>query len=84
LLISTVTVSQCCLIKLLPYILSEKDVYILASEMVSTGNRHCANCIGTLSFPMLRQWYWSVVITATTEDYDGQHSAAATVEVTTK
>ena len=52
--------------------------------MVSTGNRHCANCIGTLSFPMLRQWYWSVVITATTEDYDGQHSAAATVEVTTK
>ena len=33
---------------------------------------------------MLRQWYWSVVITATTEDYDGQHSAAAAVEVTTK
>ena len=24
---------------------------ILASEMVSPGNQHCANCIGTLSFP---------------------------------
>jgi len=24
---------------------------MLALEMASPGNRHCANCIGTLSFP---------------------------------
>jgi len=40
------------LIKLLPYILFEKYTYILAMEMASRGNRHCANCIGALSFPM--------------------------------
>jgi len=40
----------CCLIKLLLYILSEKYIYILSSEMASPGNQHCANCIGTLSF----------------------------------
>ena len=33
------------------YILFEKYIYILASEMASPGNRHCASCIGTLSFP---------------------------------
>ena len=33
--------------KLLPYILFEKYIYILAPEMASPGNRHCANCIGT-------------------------------------
>jgi len=38
-------------IKLLPYILFEKYNYILALEMASPGNQHCANCIGTLSFP---------------------------------
>ena len=37
---------------MLPYILLEKYIYILALEMASPGNRHCANCIGTLSFPM--------------------------------
>jgi len=31
----------------------EQYIYILASEMASPGNQHCANCIGTLSFPML-------------------------------
>jgi len=31
----------------------ERYIYILASEMASPGNQHCANCIGTLSFPML-------------------------------
>jgi len=35
---------------LLPDILSEKYIYILPLEMASPGNRHCANCIGTLSF----------------------------------
>ena len=44
---------ECCLIKLLPWILFEKFIYILALEMASSGNQHCANCIGTLSF--LRQ-----------------------------
>jgi len=39
------------MIKLLPYILNEKHVYILALEMASQGNQHCASCIGTLSFP---------------------------------
>jgi len=32
------------------YFLSEKYTYILALEMAS--NQHCANCIGTLSFPI--------------------------------
>ena len=40
------------MIKLLPYILCEKYIYILALEMTSPGNRHCANCIGTLYFPI--------------------------------
>jgi len=35
---------------LIPYILFEKRIYILALEMASPGNRHCANCIGSLSF----------------------------------
>jgi len=26
-------------------------IYILALEMASRGKQHCANCIGTLSFP---------------------------------
>jgi len=46
----TTTVSECCLKKLLPYILFEKCIYILALEMASPGNQHCAICIGTLSF----------------------------------
>jgi len=37
--------------KLFPYILFEKCIYILALEMASPGYRHCASCIGTLSFP---------------------------------
>jgi len=40
------------LIQLFLYILFEKYVYILVLEMASTGNQHCANSIGTLSFPM--------------------------------
>jgi len=30
------------------YILFETRIYILALEMASPGNQHCANCIGTL------------------------------------
>ena len=49
----TITASQCWLIKLLPYILFDKyKFYILALEMASPGNQYCANCIGTLSFPI--------------------------------
>jgi len=35
---------------LLPYILFENYIYISALETASPWNRHCANCIGTLSF----------------------------------
>jgi len=38
------------LTKLLPYILFEKYISILALEIASPGNQHCASCIGTLSF----------------------------------
>jgi len=38
---------------LLPYILFEKYIYILALEMASPGNQHCASCIGALSFPIV-------------------------------
>ena len=31
----------------------EKYIYILALEMASRGNQHCANCIGTLSFAIV-------------------------------
>ena len=50
----TITVSGCCLIILLPYVIFEKYIYILALEMASSGNQHCASCIGTLAFPMTR------------------------------
>jgi len=39
--------------KVLPYLLFEKYIFILALEVASPGNQHCANCIGTLSFPMM-------------------------------
>ena len=39
---------------LLPSVLSEKYTYILALEMTSPGNQHCANFIRTLSFPAER------------------------------
>jgi len=38
----TITVSECCLTKMLPYILFEKYMNIVALEMASPGNRHCA------------------------------------------
>jgi len=37
------------------------NIYVLALEMVSPGNRHCASCIGTLSSPM--HWHVFVVMT---------------------
>ena len=40
------------MIKLFPSVLFEKYVFILALEMASPGNQHCAKCIGTLSFPI--------------------------------
>jgi len=48
--IQTITVSECCLLKMLPYILVGKYINILALEMASPGNQHCANCIDTLAF----------------------------------
>jgi len=39
--------------KLLPHILFQKCIFIIALEMASPGNRHCAICIGTLSFAPL-------------------------------
>jgi len=48
-----ITVSESCLIKLLQYIFFQKYSYILALEMASPANQHSANCIGTLSFPIL-------------------------------
>ena len=35
---------------------TRKYVYILALEMASPWNQHCANCIGTLSFPIVSDW----------------------------
>ena len=46
------------LIYLLPCIIFEKYIYILALEMASAGNRHCANCVGVLSLP---SWWRSTV-----------------------
>jgi len=40
------------LIKLFPYILFEKYIYILSLEMASPGNQHWVSCIGALSFPI--------------------------------
>jgi len=48
----TITVSERCLMKLLPYIVFKKHINILALEMTSPGNRHCDNCINALSFPI--------------------------------
>ena len=48
-----ITVSECCLIKLLPCILFEKYIYVLALKMASPWNQHCVSCIGTLSFPLI-------------------------------
>ena len=37
----------------LVYILFEKYIYSLSLEMAGPGNQHCANCIGTLLFPIV-------------------------------
>jgi len=36
----------------LPKIMINDAINIVALEMASPGNRHCANCIGTVSFPV--------------------------------
>jgi len=48
------------LIKLLPYILFAKYIYILALKMASPGNQHCARCMDTvvnLLLPAHRRHY---------------------------
>jgi len=71
---------ECCLTTLLPCILSERYIYILELEEASTGNRHCANCIGTLSFPAARRQCCNV---ATEEPVELDHfsATAAVTEV---
>jgi len=39
-----------------------KYTYILALEMASPRNQHCANCIGTLSFPISRSCVFNVAM----------------------
>jgi len=52
-LFQTITVSECCLVKLL------WAIYLyLAVEMASPENQHCANCIGTLSFSVAICYYF--------------------------
>ena len=46
-----ITVSECCLIKMLPCTSFEIYINILVLEMARPGNQHCADCIGTRSFP---------------------------------
>jgi len=41
----TITVSECCLIKLLLISFLYKLFYIFAGRMASSMNQHCANCI---------------------------------------
>ena len=54
----TITVSECCLMKLLPYILFLKYVYTFALEIGNPVNQHCSNCTDALSFHMIRS-VWS-------------------------
>jgi len=43
--------------KIATSVLFEKYINISALEMVSRGNRHCANYISALSFPVLKYKY---------------------------
>jgi len=36
------------------YFIREIYLHFSIAEMASPGNRHCARCIGTLSFPIMR------------------------------
>jgi len=79
LVISTHNSFRGCLIKLLPYILFEKCINILALGMISLGNRHCASCIGALSFPMSEFYsYRRVFVTFYTRAFVLTSSAART------
>jgi len=67
LLISDHNIFRVLFKKLLPRILFEKHINILAVEMATPGNQHCASCIGTLSFPIDRVWsglVWLARVTA--------------------
>ena len=65
------------MIKFFPYILFEKYINILALEMASPGNRHCANCIGTLSLPLYTAAD-SPLPDDLTGSHDGLHGVLAT------
>jgi len=41
------------------YFICKKYIYMLAVKTASPGNRHCANYIGTLSFPIGSGSYWA-------------------------
>jgi len=43
-----------------------KYIYILAVESASLRNRHCADCIGTLSFPIQTAMYHVLTVTEST------------------
>jgi len=60
-------VSECCSIKLLSYILREKNIYTIALDLASPGNQHCANCVGTLSF----HWFWHRGSGERVDDWEG-------------
>jgi len=42
------------------HFIRKKYIYILALEMASPGNQHCASCIGTLSF-LIAEWQRSEI-----------------------
>ena len=53
----TIAASECCLMKLLPQVLFEKYIYILALEMASPGNQHSASCFEALQWLHVVTWY---------------------------
>jgi len=68
-----------CLIKLLRYILFQKHIHILALEMASPGNRHCANCIGTRSYTVHRLGWTKCCVAGRPEDVSGDGIRADTL-----
>jgi len=55
--LQTITLSECCLIKLLLYILFEKYIYILALKMASPGNQHrpTVSIMSALTYPFSKK-----------------------------
>jgi len=58
--------------------LFEKYIHILALEMASPGNRHCANCIGALLFSMSKSVCLSVCL------HVGEHVSGTQVQSSPK